>query len=423
MMKALIRFSLRRRFSGRLCLVLNVLLWAAFGLLAHIDALIPLQPAAVTTILLDSTVEPYRESLLACTHEGFSYVPGDRPYDETTALLHRQDGQWQLMSCDPLAEAMVSAVKQDLRDAVAAVFSAEASPKEQAVFAEYRQAAAVVLTEQSETARDNPHWLVLSLACFLLLSYSGMLANEVLAEKEANTLGLVIAACGVRVHFLAKIATAYLTALIQLAVWFCDALFWLVIRAAEDGLSGLERWLALAQSGGGAVVMTGTLSLGPGWGSSAVCLLTGLWIVQIAGMLMAAKAKNNAEASAVEGPFYLILVGLYYLLLMRGDEAFMAGRLAAVLAYCPVASMVFLPCRLQDGLMSPGQGLLSALLSAGALAALTVWSLPRYCRSLLGQPGRSRPRKNRWEAKRKLLRTVIRPGKRPAAGKRGMIKG
>jgi len=81
-------------------------------------------------------------------------------------------------------------------------------------------------------------------------------------------------------------------------------------------------------------------------GLALVFMLVGIFIVQLLILVLASQVKNAEEAAAIQGPFYLVLLLIYYLSLSIQSPASLSHGLGYQLSFVPVLSMLMMPIRI-----------------------------------------------------------------------------
>ncbi len=386
-MKHLIMFSLNRRFLNKMTLLLNIVLFLGCGFLLHIDRFVE-EKKGLETVLLDSSTAFISSDLVSIYQPEFSYRISNEGYKAGEGILHYEDG-WFLYSDEDVREPLLTAIRSDINKVLLQQLKDEAGEEQILKIRNYEKLQAQQLSLISNE-KENPLWLVTTVIYFLLVSYGGLLANEMVYEKATNTLRLILSCVSAPAHLFSKIITGYLSMLIQFAMAFFWALLWVVIRVQEDNLAGLLRWLQTSFFTEETRQITGITVNAEVFGFSLVSILLGILTVQIVMLVITSSFSSSQQASAFQGPLYLLLIVGYYLLMIYGNEDFFLTPVSRLMSFVPVASMLFMPCRLFANDAEIWEVLISLAGALVFLVLITVMLLPVYKNNLQNE-GHSRP--------------------------------
>ena len=388
-MGQLIRFTLERRFLNKLTVLFGILLFLAAGFMCNIDRIASDKNTEIREIYLDSSIGDLREAILR-QETRLTLKAGDDRYDSSSAILHYDEG-WQLYCENEPDGKLISELERLIGNAVSQSTYDKADPLMRQYIDEFRQKVSISVTGKQEKPKESAVWLMYSLVYFLIMSLSGVLANEVAYEKATHTLQLILTSISATSHFMAKLITGYITLLIQLGGGLLCVGFWGIIRFHDDRFAGLISYL---EAGNNEIIGdVGKISLDPA--SIAVIfllILMGLLSIQILLMLQAAGQTNLQQAGAANTVFYLLLVIGYYGMLIRGNDDFLKGTVSEILSLLPVSSMIFMPCRMLLGAAGGFQVICSLFTSLLGLWIIASCSLSAYKKRLLT---RSSPVKRR----------------------------
>ncbi|MBQ4253035.1 MAG: ABC transporter permease [Erysipelotrichaceae bacterium] len=382
-MKHLIWFSLNRRFLNKMTLLLNIVLFLACGFLLHIDKLVEEKPE-LETVLLDSSTDFLNKELISIYQENFRYRISNEGYREGECILHYENG-WFLYSKEDVAESLKAAIRNDINTALLRQMKDGAEEEQIMKIRNYEKLQATEIEVISEK-KENPLWLITTVIYFLLVSYGGLLANEMVYEKATNTLKLILSSVSASAHLFSKIITGYLSMFIQFAMAFFWAVFWVVIRVREDNMAGLFRWLETSFFTEETKHITGITLNAEVFGFSLLSILLGILTVQIFMLVITSSFSSSQQASAFQGPLYLFLIVGYYLLMIYGNEEFFLTPVSRVLSFVPVGSMLFMPCRLFAGDALFWEAISSLALAAVFLITVTILLIPVYKNNLQNEP-------------------------------------
>ena len=229
--------------------------------------------------------------------------------------------------------------------------------------------------------RDNLVFILLTSVYFMMLNFISLNSNEIIQEKSSNILEFVLTTVTPFEHFCAKILTGLITVLVQigLSVGFFGLL--LITRLRFDQGRGLfaliSKYFALENSGityenllslfklDKELILHGIVAF--------LFLILGLLIIQVLILILSARVKTIEEAGSIQGPFYLGLLGLYYLSLTLNTPAQLIKGLGYLLSYVPVSSMLVMGMRLLSTNVAIDELTLSFLISLITLI-LIMWN-------------------------------------------------
>ncbi|MBE6103872.1 MAG: ABC transporter permease [Erysipelotrichaceae bacterium] len=371
-MKELVLFSLNKRFRNRMTVIMNLLLLVILGFAAHIDWFMTIEN---TTICLDQSISRYHERFLKIRHEGLKYETGN----EGTNVLCFDDG-WVLKSDGKLDDNTVEEIRNDIIGIITGEYYEKADLKTKGYIDEYNKITLTQLCTEDEEDGNQP-WVIVSVVYFLILSYSNLIANEVVYEKATNTLGLILTSVSERTHFLSKILIAYLSLFLQGFALVLMVSFWLIERYLEDRLQGLLVFLvrilpaetvsSVMETGSGRLLFT------------ALLVMAGILTIQTLMLIFFSGFTNSDDTGTYQAPFYLAAAAGYYFLLIKGTAEFFKAPFSIILSFVPVFSMIFMPCRMSVGDVSWVEIIISLILAVSLLVLIILMGMPVYRKRIL----------------------------------------
>ena len=357
-------FSLRRRFFNKMTIILNMILFLALGFLVHADYLVE-QKEEIKVIYLDDSTAAVKDSITNNSGLPYRYVESNQHYDDDSAILH-YEGSWKLYSKHAISEEMKKSIISDLNETLLTGINRRRLVND---------------LENISEEKENPVWLAITVIYFLLLSYSSLLANEVIYEKATNTLTLILSAVNAGKHLIHKILCGYLSMLIQGFILFVMGVFWGTVRYGEDRFKGLGNWLE--NSG---LINFNDTALQTGRNElivAALLVLAGIMSVQLSMLVISSSFENSEDAGSFQSIFYLLMVVVYYLLVIYGDEDFFLSSTSRILSFVPIFSLLFMPCRLIISSATIMEGIVSLVISLFSFVVTGGMLIPVYRRNLL----------------------------------------
>lgn len=371
-MKELVLFSLNKRFRNRMTVIMNLLLLVILGFAAHIDWFTTIEN---TTICLDQSISRYHERFLKIRHDDLKYETSG----EGTNVLCFDDG-WILKSDGKLDEKVVEEIRNDIIGIITGEYYEKADLKTKGYIDEYNKITLTQLCTEDEEEGNQP-WVIVSIVYFLILSYSNLIANEVVYEKATNTLGLILTSVSERTHFLSKILIAYLSLFLQGFALVLMVSFWLIERYLEDRLQGLLAFLvrilpaetvsSVMETSSGRLLFT------------ALLVMAGILTIQTLMLIFFSGFTNSDDTGTYQGPFYLAAAAGYYFLLIKGTAEFFKAPFSIILSFVPVFSMIFMPCRMSVGDVSWVEIIISLILAASLVVLVILIGMPVYRKRIL----------------------------------------
>jgi len=349
-MNELIRFSLKRHFLNKTFLVSQILLVILIGCLLNIDKLASFFGFTTTGLTpiayLDHSVKIEEEFAnnygftlkddadikVSLSSEGFHVhgITGDMiqrlQMQSFLTAIHKNTF---LFERNPSVIELIAAY-----EGVSIDFAGESIPK--------------------PVGRENFVFMILTAVYFMVLNFSAMTSNEVVAEKSANVLDMVLSATDVDSHYRSKLLSGWLTMFLQggFALGFFG--FFAYLRNQEDLGRGLLIWGSqfglVDRSTVSFRILIEKMSLDLSFGLSILlCILflfCGMALIQILMMVIATKLKSAEEASILQGPVYVFLLILYYIALSQNTAPRLTNGFGYIASFVPLGSMLFMPMRL-----------------------------------------------------------------------------
>ncbi len=189
---------------------------------------------------------------------------------------------------------------------------------------------------------------------FAMLSFSTMIANEVVYEKTSRVLELVLTSVDTSTHYLSKMIIGWLTILIQILMVGFEVGLAILIRNYYDQGLGLIKML---QKYGLIQVKANTfkefltaLDINTNLLSvlliSLLYLMIGMVIIQTIMVCISSFINSVEESSGIQAPVYIILLIVYYTALALNSPSKLNEGLGYYFSLTPVFSVLFLPMRL-----------------------------------------------------------------------------
>jgi len=241
--------------------------------------------------------------------------------------------------------------------------------------------------------RENLVFMILTSVYFMMLNFISVNSNEIIQEKSSNVLEFILTSVSPFQHFCAKILTGLITVLVQIGL--SGGIFGLIMMARLNadqgqGLFALaNKYFALDSSG---ITYETLLGLFKFDGSliikalfAVIFLVLGLLIIQVLILILSARVKTIEEAGSIQGPFYLGLLGLYYLSLVLNTPSQLIKGLGVILSYVPISSMLLMGMRILSTNVAHDELILSLFISLFTLVIIMWVGFAWYRKGLVNE--------------------------------------
>ena len=109
----------------------------------------------------------------------------------------------------------------------------------------------------------------------------------------------------------------------------------------------------------------------------------GVFLVQLVMVIVSSFVSSIEEAGNIQAPFYLVLLGFYYVTLALNNVHDLNEGIGFYLSFLPFFSMLLMPCRLLIGKVSFIQLLFSLTTSIVLILYILYKGIPIYERGVL----------------------------------------
>ncbi len=221
---------------------------------------------------------------------------------------------------------------------------------------------------------------------FMLLNFIAVNSNEIIMEKTSHMIPIILTNVKIRAHFLSK-----------LIIGFVSVLFQIISSVGIIGLIGYSRY----QYDQGEGIVRLALKFFPinldsfrldelfkllnlQWSDLNQILvglgfiLLGIFIIQLCILILSSRVKTMEEAASIQGPFYFILLIIYYLALSLNTTQSLSSGLGYTLSFVPIFSMLIMPMRLLTQHVMLIEILVSILFSISLISLILVILYPFY---------------------------------------------
>lgn len=304
------------------------------------------------------------------TEEGY-HVSGSIGIYEKQALNQLIQGYHQFTVMETMPDYMISVIDEVLN-------------------------AHIVWPTSDESQPNHLGFMVITSIYFMLLSLSTAVANEVINEKTSNVIEIILTSVSHRHHYYSKLLIGWLTMFSQMMIHGLNLTFWLMVRTVYDQGRGLFEmlfhwgWLSTRLMTIGDLVsslniQTSHIILVI---MCSIFLMLGILLVQLFMVLVSVHINSIEEAAAIQGPFYLGMLVVYYLAIFLNSSDQLNQGIGYILSYVPVFSMLFMPSRLLTVQVYSSELWLSMIIACFTLVAGMLLGEKHYRNNLLKGSGK-----------------------------------
>lgn len=358
-MKHLIAFSLKRRFNNKAVIILNILLIILIGIGLFVDkALLMINPNMFEPLVVYIDENLYdKKELFRNTEKIELKLYQNQEIDNNTYILKNEGIEWVVESIYPMSidntQKIFQLIDNYTQEHARLFIDSELITLSESLTS-FNLTNKTKADDFIDATKQNLIFVVITTIYFMMLSYSSMIANEVVYEKTSKILELILTSVTAKTHFISKMLIGWLTIMIQTLITGVIIMGWIVIRLSYDDGSGLTVFahklglinepllgfkdLLLYLNIDSTVLIAFALSL--------VFLIFGILLLQMIMVIVSSFVNNIEESSNIQAPCYLILLVIYYFAISINTPYHMSEGMGYYLSFVPFFSMLFMPCRL-----------------------------------------------------------------------------
>lgn len=245
---------------------------------------------------------------------------------------------------------------------------------------------------EDEDTANTWGFVLITTVYFLALSYAGAVANDVVYEKATRMMEVILTSTTASIHLMAKLIGGWLALLVQLLIFIGEFLICFLIRILYDRAEGLLSILyklgfvgekeglsfnKLFEWIGNNTEMCWYLLI------AFILMFLGILLVQSILVILSSYISNVEEAGNIQSPFYLLLMGVYYLTLFVNNKESMTNGVGRLLSLLPFFSMLCMPCRIFYHSIPISDLLISITSAIGAILLVLLLGAPIYQKGVL----------------------------------------
>ena len=384
-MKALIAFSLNRRLNNPVSWMLFSFSFILFGIVLFADILlVSFAPALVVPRSIHMSSQMF--DVVG------EYLPSNFAYDSDPI---NADIQVQLKDDGYSVSGFLNIEEQQVIDHLIhgyhRISMVEKMPDHLASLLDQVMIANIEWVNILEEPGSHIGFIVITSIYFMLLSFSTAVANEVVNEKTSNVIEVILTSVSHKEHYYSKLLIGWFTMLSQLVIHGFGLIFWLMVRVAFDSGRGMlqllyrwkwisiqyhsiDEWLRSFNIG---ITEISTVIL------CAIFLMLGILLVQLLMVLVSVHINSIEEAAAIQGPFYLGMLIVYYMAIFINSSEQLNQGWGYLFSYTPILSMLFMPSRLLSTNVMNSELLLSLGIALTTLLICLILGEEHYRKNLL----------------------------------------
>lgn len=380
-MKELISFSLRRRFFNGATILLNVMLCiVACGILFFDKIVDFINPSMFDDQRIYLNLDEIEEDiLLNMEMSGVELIVDDRDYQSLIQespkayVLYFDDG-YKVASQYKIDSNLIDILRGMLQEVHQTMtLSSTLTLEEYEILNQQLDLENIILQEDvsMDQQKENIVFMVITSIYFTMLSFSTSVANEVIYEKSTRQLELILTSVSSKVHFYSKMVVGWLGILIQAIGVVCYVVVATLLRIMFDEGKDLIQFVnkihLMSIKEDTILKFLSNISIDFDFMSKLFFifffLMMGILLLQMVLVVLSSFISNIEEAGNVQGPFYMLLMAVYYLAISLNTPYQMSEGIGYILSFFPFLSMLFMPCRLLIQNVSILELGLSALIS------------------------------------------------------------
>lgn len=383
-MKTLLKFSFKRRFLNKMTLFLQIMFIVVITLMFYFDKVSDLfnlefnQPIPIY-------IEPSLRKLIINESEweskGFILSTNK---DSITISKHKDVYTISLVE-DMFTQSKIYELLLDNHQKRKETSS---NPSVYKWLEDYQKIEVNFLEYKQEENQFKHQLIILFLTSiyFMLLNFIAVNSNEIIMEKTSHMIPIILTHVKIRTHFISKLIIGFSSVLFQilssLGVVGLIAYSRYQLDRGEGLIKFLVKFLPFKLDSLSLDDIFNLLDLS--WNDfnqvvlGLVFILLGIFIIQILILILSSKVKTMEEAASIQGPFYLILLIIYYLALSLNTTQSLSSGFGYILSFIPIFSMLIMPMRLLTQHVMSIEIMTSILFSFALISLIFILMYPLY---------------------------------------------
>ena len=387
-MKTLLQFSFKRRFLNKMTLFLQIIFILVISIMFYFDKiseLLNLEFNKPIPIYIEPNLRKLIVNEAEWKNKGFEFTTNK----ESITISYSKDVYTITLVDDLMTQSKIYDLLLDNHQ------KRKESSSNSSVYRwleDYRSIDVDFLEYKYEDNQFKHQIIILFLTSiyFMLLNFIAVNSNEIIMEKTSHMIPIILTHVKIKTHFISK-----------LIIGFASVLFQIISSIGIVGLIGYSRYQL--DKGEGLIrllvkflpfkldsfnlddilklldlSMNDLVQVSIG----LVFILIGIFTIQILILILSSKVKTMEEAASIQGPFYLVLLIIYYLALSLNTTQSLSSNLGLTLSYIPIFSMLIMPMRLLTQHVMPIEIMISILFSFALISLIFIIMYPIYCEGL-----------------------------------------
>jgi len=387
-MKTLLQFSFKRRFLNKMTLFLQIIFILVISIMFYFDKiseLLNLEFNKPIPIYIEPNLRKLIVNEAEWKNKGFEFTTKK----ESITISYSKDVYSITLVDDLMTQSKIYDLLLDNHQ------KRKESSSNSSVYRwleDYRSIDVDFLEYKYEDNQFKHQIIILFLTSiyFMLLNFIAVNSNEIIMEKTSHMIPIILTHVKIKTHFISK-----------LIIGFASVLFQIISSIGIVGLIGYSRYQL--DKGEGLIrllvkflpfkldsfnlddilklldlSMNDLVQVSIG----LVFIVIGIFIIQILILILSSKVKTMEEAASIQGPFYLVLLIIYYLALSLNTTQSLSSNLGLTLSYLPIFSMLIMPMRLLTQHVMPIEIMISILFSFALISLIFIIMYPIYCEGL-----------------------------------------
>lgn len=363
-MKELVRFSLFRRFNNRSTKVFNIIIFVVIALVAFSDKLMKIidptmfDKEVIYVRNVDSSLVEFLQENAQDTYTFKEAKKIDKALiDEGKMILSKNKEKFIISSKYEVSPNTLAAFEMQInRYRKDELMKREENME---ILNEYNQDIEIsnkVSMKKVDISQEKSSLIFMFVTSiyFMMLSFVSGVASEVVNEKATKTLELILTSVNARTHFYSKLLVGWLVIVVQMMASLSYILFWILLRSVYDqgvGLLSFINKIGFAKLHGKTfyAVLANfdfTASFLNKLFYVLLFLMLGILLIQLVLVVVSSFVSSIEEAGNIQAPFYLLLLGFYYLTLAINNPHDLNEGIGFYLSFVPFLNMLLMPCRL-----------------------------------------------------------------------------
>lgn len=387
-MKTLLQFSFNRRFLNKMTLFLQIIFILVISIMFYFDKiseLLNLEFNKPIPIYIEPNLRKLIVNEAEWKNKGFEFTTNK----ESITISYSKDVYSITLVDDLMTQSKIYDLLLDNHQ------KRKESSSNSSVYRwleDYRSIDVDFLEYKYEDNQFKHQIIILFLTSiyFMLLNFIAVNSNEIIMERTSHMIPIILTHVKIKTHLISK-----------LIIGFASVLFQIISSIGIVGLIGYSRYQL--DKGEGLIrllvkflpfkldsfnlddilklldlSMNDLVQVSIG----LVFILIGIFIIQILILILSSKVKTMEEAASIQGPFYLVLLIIYYLALSLNTTQSLSSNLGLTLSYIPIFSMLIMPMRLLTQHVMPIEIMISILFSFALISLIFIIMYPIYCEGL-----------------------------------------